>query len=81
MKRREVLARVQAHLDAAGVVPADEDYIARTIRHACMVRAWYDLAYIKRGTNWREFEDGCYALGTRTKWHNVYPEITEGTIK
>lgn len=36
-------------------------------------RARHDLAYLKRGTNWREFEHGTYAYGSRTPWTFMYP--------
>jgi len=64
LTKNQVLARVSNW----------ESYcMARSFDDAARARARWDLAYLKRNKNWKNFESGMYAIGTRTHWTFMYP--------
>ena len=77
MKKAEVFARVSNWRDYCWArfknAYATKDYPSASVWESDSRRAQHDLAYLKRGTNWREFETGTYAYGTRTPWTFMYP--------
>lgn len=77
LTKNQVLARVsnwECYCLARGFDDcARGDGPGSSVWYADANRARWDLAYLKRGTNWRDFESKPYALGQARSWTFVYP--------
>lgn len=76
MTRKETLAVLERWVAYhAAQAHAATDYPDRSLALSSYQRAKCDLAYLKRGTNWREYHDGTsYLMGGMRTWYAVYPQ-------
>lgn len=77
LTKKQVMARVSNWREYC--LATAKDYSVRgdnsmaSVWYADAITARNDLEYLKRGTNWRDFEGKPYAYGQARPWTFVYP--------